>query len=327
MVLQSIPCSLECKIVRTVIKVPGLEETIKFMLNTQQFVFTMDMFRDIIQLRVETPKILFLAPVNIETIEVFMNKVGYQGAVDKIEKLVEGDEDEESYASEFADLVFNDDVDDSGTRLEPESHKENLEKVGDDDDEEIEKEKKDDIEIVKEKKDDVVKEKYIVDDVTGSTENKKKKKQTPISSPTRSPRNVSSSDKTISEELTATVSPTTATTSKASSTTKRKKQSISSRSKTLPGSIAGMCRRRSLIRSHIKNKFITHDFFMSKIHEVLDHCKKVVPDITFEKTKEMITQEMPRLVNLVVNKDRKVDPINAKEMIAKEFSSHGPKND
>nr|GEU70980.1 hypothetical protein [Tanacetum cinerariifolium] len=237
MVLQSIPCSLECKIIGTVIKVPSLEETSKFMLNTQQFVYTMDMFRDILQLRVETTKNLFLAPVNIETIELFMNKVGYQGAVDKK-------------------------------------------------DEEIEKEKNNDN---VEETDKFVKEKDIVDDVTGSTENKKKKKQTPILSPTRSPRNVSSSDKTVSKELTTTVSPPTAITFEASTTTKRKKQSISSRSKTLPGSIAGMCKRRGLIRSHIKNKFVTHDFFMSKIHEVLDHCNKVVPDTTFEKTKAIIT--------------------------------------
>ncbi|GJZ43184.1 hypothetical protein Tco_0590439 [Tanacetum coccineum] len=175
------------------------------------------------------------------------------------------------------------------------------------------KEKKDDIEIEKEKKDEeiekeknndnveetdkVVKEKDIVDDVT------------------------------ISEELTATVSLTTATTSKVSSITKRKKQSISLRSKTLPRSIAGICRQRGLIWSHIKNKFVTHDFFMSKIREVLDHCTKVVPDTTFAKTKEMIIQEMPRLVNLAVNKDREVDPINAKEVIDKEFATHGPKND
>nr|GEV02856.1 hypothetical protein [Tanacetum cinerariifolium] len=105
-------------------------------------------------------------------------------------------------------------VDDFGTRLEPGSHKENPEKV-DDDDIEIGKEKKDDVEIEKEKKDEeiekernndnveetnkVVKDKYIIDDVTGSTEIRKEQKQTPISSPTRSPMNVSSSDKTVFE--------------------------------------------------------------------------------------------------------------------------------
>ncbi|GJZ72734.1 putative ribonuclease H-like domain-containing protein [Tanacetum coccineum] len=221
-------------------------------------------------------------------------KVQEKLAEEESEKMVEGDEDEESYASEFADSVLNDDVDDSGTRLEPRSHKKIPEKK---DDVEIEKEKKDE-EIEKEKNNDnveetdkFVKEKDIVDDVTGSMEIKKEQKQTPIPSPTRSPRNVSSSDK---------------------------------KTKTLPGSIVGMCRRCGLIRSHIKNKFVTHDFFMSKIRKALDHCNKVVPDTTFAKTKEMITQEMPRLVNLAVNKDREVDPINAKK-IAKEFATHGPK--
>ncbi|GJX91872.1 hypothetical protein Tco_0345198 [Tanacetum coccineum] len=207
---------------------------------------------------------------------------------EETEKMIEGDEDEESYASEFADSILNDDVDDFGTRLEPKSYKENPEKV-DNDDVEIEKETKDDENVEKdnkaeeikkdkndvEKTDEVVKEKDIVDDMTGSMENRKELKRTPIPSPTRSPRNVSSSDKTVFKELTATVSPTTATT--------------------------------------------------SKIREVLDHCNKVDPDITFAKTKEMITQEMPRLVNLAVNKDREVDLINAKEMITKEFATHGPK--
>ncbi|GKC66543.1 hypothetical protein Tco_1099141 [Tanacetum coccineum] len=190
-------------------------------------------------------------------------------AEEEIEKMVEGDEDKESYESEFADSVLNDDVDDSCTRLEPGSHKENPKKVVDDD-VEIEKEKKDDIEIEKEKKDDVVKEKDIVDDLTGSMEIRKEQKQTSIPSPTRSPRNVSSSDKTVFKELTATVSPITATTSKDSSTKKRKKRSFSHKTKTLPGNIAGMCRRR-------------------------------------------------------INKDHEVDPINAQEMIAKEFATHGPK--
>ncbi|GKF73323.1 hypothetical protein Tco_0219655, partial [Tanacetum coccineum] len=54
------------------------------MLNTQQFVNTVDMFQDILHLLVETPDNPFVAPVNIETIEAFMNKVGYQGVVDKV---------------------------------------------------------------------------------------------------------------------------------------------------------------------------------------------------------------------------------------------------
>nr|GFB87338.1 hypothetical protein [Tanacetum cinerariifolium] len=41
------------------------------------------MFQDIIHLPVETSDNPFVTPVNIETIEAFMNKVGYQSVVDK----------------------------------------------------------------------------------------------------------------------------------------------------------------------------------------------------------------------------------------------------
>ncbi|GKC34321.1 hypothetical protein Tco_1046705, partial [Tanacetum coccineum] len=242
----------------TVSKVPDTEDTIKFMLDTEEFTYIVDMFRVTLHLPVETLENVFVAPVNIQTIEAFMNRVGYQGMVipdkflteeiratndfkeyetvfagvdvpmnqlqpvvstqgthrstprayrtptistaspqgkkkqivgesssprkshkitirkkkqsitpiplpvqekldeEEIEKMVKGEEDEESYASGFFDSMINDDVDDSGTRIEPGSHKEHLENVNDDD-EEIEKEMKDH-EIEKEEKyDDVEK--------------------------------------------------------------------------------------------------------------------------------------------------------------------------
>ncbi|GKF51749.1 hypothetical protein Tco_0148216 [Tanacetum coccineum] len=99
---------------------------------------------------------------------------------EEIARMVEGEEDEESYASEFADSMLNDDVDDSGTRIEPESYKEHPKNVNDDD-EEIEKEKKDD-EIEKKNKDDevekmdkVVNEKYYDEVATGSMETRNEK--------------------------------------------------------------------------------------------------------------------------------------------------------
>ncbi|GKD60612.1 hypothetical protein Tco_1298121 [Tanacetum coccineum] len=109
---KSIPCSRECKIVgkilldhllsyaltatadvpamylqqfwRTVSKVPGTENTIKFLLDTQQFTFTVGMFRDTLHLPVEPPNTPFVTPTNIHTIKAFMNRVGYQGVVDKV---------------------------------------------------------------------------------------------------------------------------------------------------------------------------------------------------------------------------------------------------
>ncbi|GJT98484.1 hypothetical protein Tco_1094002 [Tanacetum coccineum] len=42
------------------------------------------MFRDILYLPVETPENPFVEPANINTIETFMNRVGYQGVVDEL---------------------------------------------------------------------------------------------------------------------------------------------------------------------------------------------------------------------------------------------------
>ncbi|GJR59310.1 zinc knuckle CX2CX4HX4C containing protein [Tanacetum coccineum] len=205
---------------------------------------------------------------------------------EEIEKMVEDEEDEELYASEFVDFVFNDD-DDSGNKIEPEKKDDNKEDKKDDDVEKMD-------EVVEEKdNDDHTDHTLARSHATCSMETRNKQMQTPISTPTRSPRKDLSSDKTISEELTATVSPTTATTSKDSSKLKIKRGFNSNKTKILPGSIAGMCRRRGQIRTHIKTKFMTHEFFIGKIREVLDHCNGVVPEMTFSKTYEMIKEEMP----------------------------------
>ncbi|GJS59320.1 hypothetical protein Tco_0654104 [Tanacetum coccineum] len=115
-------------------------------------------------------------------------------AEEEIKKMVEGEEDEESYASEFSDFMFNDD-DDSGTRIEPGSQKENLEVVDDDD---VTKKKDDKKDEDEEKDDDVekmgddVEEKDNADHTnqtlvgthaTGSMETNNKQMQTPIPTP------------------------------------------------------------------------------------------------------------------------------------------------
>ncbi|GJU96202.1 hypothetical protein Tco_1320958 [Tanacetum coccineum] len=51
----------------------------------------------------------------------------------------------------------------------------------------------------------------------------------------------------------------------------------------------------------------------------------VVLELMFAKTNEMFKHEMPRLVNLSVQKDREIAPTNIPELISKEFATHGPK--
>ncbi|GJV65028.1 hypothetical protein Tco_1475856 [Tanacetum coccineum] len=484
-VLQSIPCSPECKIIgqilidhqlsyaltatadvpsvylqqfwRTVSKVPGPEETIKFMMNTQQFVYTVDMFQDILHFLVETLEKPFVAPVNIETIKTFMNRVfnrclttrtsghdqtminilqlfhavinrtnvdyaallwwdfmsnvkkkkesiqyprfikliiadlmnkfteipkrikeDYHSIKDDIplvsvyttrdvrvrgmlipdvflteEILLRGKKRKQGVGESSSPTIkkkkqstpsippLSDDRERDEivkvtllcltlhkTALAAEaqeniakvqeklakeeidkmveelgSHKENPENVDDDvakikkdkDDEEIEKDK-DDEKIEKKKKDEEIEKEVTDDEIEKDNIDEAIVKEKQADTVEKTIKVVKDKDIVVDvtgifEEFTAIVSPTTATTSKDSSTTKRKKQSIS----------------------------------FNKIQETLDHCNKVVPNVTFAKTKEMITQEMSRLFNIAVNKDREVDPINAKEMIAKEFATHGTK--
>ncbi|GKA43690.1 hypothetical protein Tco_0736414 [Tanacetum coccineum] len=305
--MRSIPCSPKCKIVRqilldhplsyaltattdvlvvylqqfwkTVSKVPKTKDTIRFKLDIQEIMYTVDMFHDTLYLPVETPDNPFIAPVNIEIIESFMNRFGYQGVVDKDviqyprftkliiadlmkkfpsislileedyhsikddipliratddykeyemvfvgvvvpmnqpqsvvstegthktkprahrtptltaaspqgkkrkQSVVEGGQDDESYASKFANSMLHDDVDDYGDRIEPRSHNKHPEIVNDDDNEEEKKYEKKDYEM-------------------GILEIRTENMQTLIPTPPRSPRIILSSDKNINQELT-----------------------------------------------------------------------------------------------------------------------------
>nr|GEU45246.1 putative RNA-directed DNA polymerase, eukaryota, reverse transcriptase zinc-binding domain protein [Tanacetum cinerariifolium] len=257
---------------KTVTKIPDTDYTIIFKLDSEEIVYTIDMFRNTLHLLMETPENSFVVPANIEIIESLMNKVGYQGH----------DHTKINILQLFHDVVNHTNVDYAAllwstprahrtptfTTTSPQGKKRKQKKLDEKEGNEM-----------------------------GSLKIRTEKMQTPIPTPTRSSRKDLSSDKTNFKELTTTVSPTTATTSKDSSTLKRKKTSISYKTKIRLGSIVGMCRQPGQIRIHIKNKFITHDFFMGKIREVLDHC----------------------------NKDCEVDPINVPEIISKEFAIHGPK--
>ncbi|GKE46069.1 hypothetical protein Tco_1477327, partial [Tanacetum coccineum] len=91
-VLQSIPCSPKCKIVGLILLDHCLSHALTATTDVpavylqqfcRMFIYTVDMFRDTLQLPVETPENPFVAPANIHTIKAFMNRVGYQGVVDK----------------------------------------------------------------------------------------------------------------------------------------------------------------------------------------------------------------------------------------------------
>ncbi|GKB97875.1 hypothetical protein Tco_0984012, partial [Tanacetum coccineum] len=95
-VLQSIPFSPECKIVGQILPDHPLSYALiaTIDLDSQEIIESVnieiiDMFRNTLQLLVETPKNPFVAPVNIEIIESFMHMVGYQGVVDKKKNVIQ----------------------------------------------------------------------------------------------------------------------------------------------------------------------------------------------------------------------------------------------
>ncbi|GJR36798.1 hypothetical protein Tco_1212482 [Tanacetum coccineum] len=166
---------------------------------------------------------------------------------------------------EVSDSVFQDDNDDSGNRLEPESHKANPEVVDDDDvDDNVDKVKKND--DVEEKKEDM------------NDDNDDHVDHTLVRGEV--------SDKTLSKELTTNVSPTPDTTSKDPNMS----QHTSSTSKILPGSVAELSRHRSQLREQLSNIFITKEYFQAISRMVNDAVKKdreifadVVPELVLKE--------------------------------------------
>ncbi|GJW74285.1 hypothetical protein Tco_0133655 [Tanacetum coccineum] len=83
MAQQSIPCSPECKIIGKIL----LDHPLNYALNATAdvpTVYLQQFWRIVSKVPVETPENPFVAPINIETIEAFMNRVGSQGVVDKV---------------------------------------------------------------------------------------------------------------------------------------------------------------------------------------------------------------------------------------------------
>ncbi|GJR62946.1 retrovirus-related pol polyprotein from transposon TNT 1-94 [Tanacetum coccineum] len=249
---------------QTVHKVPNTKDTIRFKLDTQEITYTVDMFHATLKLPVKTLDNPFVAPVTIEIIESFMNKVGYQ-------EEIRATDDFKEYETVFMNVVVprnqpqlivsTQGIHRSTPRayrtptvsiaspqgkkrkqivresssphksLEPESHKENPEYVDNDYDEENVAEKK--------------------DADMGSLETRTEEMQTPIPTPPRSSRTILSSDKNITQELTDIVTLPTATTSK----TPHSKRHISSKYSHLPGAIHRMCRHQGAIDDLIENNF------------------------------------------------------------------------
>ncbi|GKD02413.1 hypothetical protein Tco_1177387 [Tanacetum coccineum] len=212
-----------------------------------------------------------------------------------------------NHASKFAASMINDDGDDSGTRIEPESHKENPEVIDDDDvnDDDQKDKKKDDVGIHE----------------MGGLENRTEKTQTPISTTPRSPRINLSSDKTIVQELTDTVSPSTTTTSK----DPHKKRHISSKHNHLLGALRRMCRRQGYMIRDMERKCVTTKEFW-KVHRKVDQVlHEIIPQLAERATNDLIKGNLKRVMADTITQERDAFQSEVPALILKEFDAHAPK--
>nr|GEV78481.1 retrovirus-related Pol polyprotein from transposon TNT 1-94 [Tanacetum cinerariifolium] len=268
---------------RIVSKVPGPEETIKFMFNTQEFIYTMDMFRDILHFPMETPDNPFVTPVNIKTNEAFMNRVGYQVFDKKSLRITIRQQK----------VVERDYYDYSKDRFETRSQNDNLEHVDDDDD-------KYDKRVDK-----------VEGGEMGSLETRIKETQTIIPTPPRSPSTILSSYKNITQELTDTVPLPTITTSQ----TSQSKRGISSKYSHIleddapPEVEKRVKRHKALKRSKSargsSSKHSTKDFttYVSKQQQEWDAWVK---ETVIDEDEVFLEDETPKLITELQDVDKRI---------------------
>ncbi|GJV26680.1 hypothetical protein Tco_1383128 [Tanacetum coccineum] len=214
---------------RTVSKVPDTEDTIKFLLDTEQFIYTVDMLEeDYHSIKDDVPLVSVYTTGNISVRGMLVPYVfltteiretndfkEYETVfIKKKRKQIAGESSSPQQSLKITikqKQTVKKDYDDSEDRIEPGINKDNLEVVDDDDDKEREKQ----------------------DDEMGSLEIRNEETQTTIPAPLNSHRKILSSNKKTFQELTDIVSNPITSTSKQPQVKKR----ISSKYSHLPGAL------------------------------------------------------------------------------------------
>ncbi|GKC48313.1 hypothetical protein Tco_1066035 [Tanacetum coccineum] len=189
---------------------------------------------------------------------------------EEIEKMVEGEDDEESYSND----------------------KKDVEKANDDEEK----------------------------DETGSMETRKEKMQTPIPSPTRSPRKNLSLDKTLTQELMKTILPYTTTTSKA----QRKTRRISSKYNHIPGVVYRMCVRQGYMIQRMEKKYVNDREFW-KVHRKVDKVlHEITPRIVENATNDVIKGNLKKFMPDTIIQERDALQAEVSALVLKEFADQAP---
>ncbi|GJY55400.1 integrase, catalytic region, zinc finger, CCHC-type containing protein, partial [Tanacetum coccineum] len=326
-VLQSIPCSPKCKIIRKIL----LDHPLSYALTATADVLVVDT----LHLPVVTLKNLFVTPVNIQTIEAFMNKVGYQGMVDKKKEPIQYprfikliiadlmkkflnipqriDEDYHSIKDDIplVSVYTTGNVLVRGMLILDEFLKEEINATAN----------YKEYEMVCVGVDVLMNQPQLVVSTQGTHRTTPSAHKTPIlsvASPQGKKRKQhageASDDRDSDEVAEATILNEESYASEFADSLINDDVDASG-TRIEPGShkeyLENVNDDDEEIKKEMKDNEIEKEETNDDIREVLDHYNNVVPELTFVKTNEMINKEMSRLVNLAVNKDHEVDPINA----------------
>ncbi|GJR19600.1 hypothetical protein Tco_0968127 [Tanacetum coccineum] len=140
-------------------------------------------------------------------------------------------------------------------------------------------------------------------------------------SPLRSPRNDLSLDKTITLELTASVSLTPTTTSQ----DRRKSKLISKRHSHIPGALHRICMHQGFMIKQMEKKYVINLEFQGIKERVDDVLHDNVPKIASNATNDQIEDNLPRIIADDVKKEREASQATVPPLISKEFADHAPK--
>nr|GEW69311.1 ribonuclease H-like domain-containing protein [Tanacetum cinerariifolium] len=272
----------DIKALRDAVKqVPNANNSIRFTIDRETITYILDMFRDTLQLPVETPDHPFIEPADLNFIQRFLKIVGYEGIVDKrldenyhfikdaislvsmhttrkvtIRGVLIPERDEISEATIVSltehKTALAAEAQEIVAKVQEKILEEDIDKMVDetvkdnDDDDDIEKEKK-----IDEKDDDVDKEKKNDDEDDDNDDHDD----------------------------------------------------------------------HALVKNKVSDTFITKEYFDDKMKEISNTLNYLVPELTLYKTNKLMKEATPTIVNDAVKKNREIFANDVLELVLKEFDT------
>ncbi|GJW91558.1 hypothetical protein Tco_0169111, partial [Tanacetum coccineum] len=100
---------------------------------------------------------------------------------------------------------------------------------------------------------------------------------------------------------------------------------ISKKYSCIPGSLKRICKRQGFIIKQIEKKYVTNREFLDIKERVDKVLHDIVPKIASNATNDLIADNLPRVIDDAVKKEREASKATIPALISKEFTDHAPK--